>query len=195
MAARDADSFGETWSEYRKQRVRVLRVGSNHGYFKTIGKALSVADDGDRIEVAGGKYVESIVVKKEVEIVSTDGETPELAYRGTVVSFICPGSPVFAGIELIQHDRTKAHATITVMEGTPKIVDCTFPSIMVSGSAAPSVFNNTITGALMTSGVRIRAKAGGLYRRNRIHTHDEYCVEIDSAGQIVFEDNRMWTPD
>ena len=187
--------IGEIWSEFRKRRVRVLYVSPNEpGKHATIAKALLHAKEHDRIEVASGQYNESVLVNKDVEIVGGDGEPPEICYRGTILSFTAlGGKAIVSNLDFIQQDRSPDTHTVHICEGTPHVVQCRFSSVYVTGSASPTLIANTISGS-PESGITLRGEAGGRFAKNRVHSHEAYCIDIDASGEMEFIENRVWAP-
>eukprot|EP00756_Hemistasia_phaeocysticola_P053393 Hpha_TRINITY_DN28981_c0_g1::TRINITY_DN28981_c0_g1_i1::g.19473::m.19473 len=135
---------GEVWSDWQRRQVRVHYVGQRPEAYDRIEDAINAASPYDRVEVSGGRYLEKTVVNKVIELVAADGETPELTYRGTVLMFSGAATAYVTGLEVVQSDKSRETQTVVVGEGNPIIMNCTMTSVVVSGSAAPHLENNTI---------------------------------------------------
>lgn len=69
-------------------------VVSPAGPYTTIEAALAEAHPGDTIEVHGGVYPGSLIVKKRVTLVGFDGATLDGRGQGTVLTVVAPGATV-----------------------------------------------------------------------------------------------------
>eukprot|EP01062_Namystynia_karyoxenos_P001014 TRINITY_DN1035_c2_g1_i2.p1 TRINITY_DN1035_c2_g1~~TRINITY_DN1035_c2_g1_i2.p1 ORF type:complete len:2896 (+),score=629.27 TRINITY_DN1035_c2_g1_i2:97-8784(+) len=185
---------GEAYSEWQRRPVRVHYVGSRPGAYEHIEDAISAAKPYDRIEIMSGRYMERIVVNKEVELVAGEGETPDISYRGTAIMFNGASCAYVVGLDITQLDNARETQSVVVADGSPVIMRCRMPSLVVAGEATPHVEGNTITGHLHGSGLRVREAAGGTYKNNRIFSHCDYCCVVDTDGSPVFEENQMWSP-
>eukprot|EP00754_Rhynchopus_humris_P043004 Rhum_TRINITY_DN2911_c0_g1::Rhum_TRINITY_DN2911_c0_g1_i1::g.8858::m.8858 len=140
---------GEVWSAFQKKSVPLHSVGCKGSSFPTIQDAVSRANPGDRIEVGTGLYSESLIINKFIELVAADSQNPELSQWGTALTLCSTGGAYVCGIEVLQADRggKGEQPSIVVQEGAPTLVDCRFPSIMITGMASPVLRNNEIMGS------------------------------------------------
>eukprot|EP00659_Diplonema_papillatum_P006240 gene6240-9560_t len=182
-------NVGEAWSDWQKRKVRVhyVRVGE----WETITEAISHAASYDRIEVSQGTYHESLVISKEIELVNAEGESPDIAVRGTAITIVGTKTCFISGFEIFQNDRSREVASVVISEGTPVLTQCKFPSLLVNGYATPFLESNAITGSSLTSGVRIRGSAGGTFVGCQIEDHQLWCVEVSSRGVVLFDNNTI----
>ena len=186
---------GEVYSEWQKRTVKVHYVGARLGAWMNVNDAILQANKGDRIEVSSGRYTESIIVNKEIELVACEGETPDVIFRGTVLTITGTDKCFISGLEMVQNDRNKDCPCVSIAEGSPIITNCKFSSVLVTGTATPHIERNEISGSMTTSGIRLRNKCGGTFIKNQIFSHELWCVDVSNCGNTVFEDNNMLCPE
>ncbi|MEW5985519.1 MAG: nitrous oxide reductase family maturation protein NosD [Chloroflexota bacterium] len=142
-------------------------VVSPDGPYMTIQAALDEAQDGDTIEVRGGRYAGPLVVEKSVTLQGVDWPVIDGGGRGTVVTLAAPGV-IFRGFEVrgsgVEPDRDHAGITLTA------------PQITVEGNRLRDVL----------FGIFVAQADDAQVRGNDISSKDDY--ETGRRGDAI----RLW---
>eukprot|EP01062_Namystynia_karyoxenos_P047162 TRINITY_DN3548_c0_g1_i1.p1 TRINITY_DN3548_c0_g1~~TRINITY_DN3548_c0_g1_i1.p1 ORF type:complete len:2433 (+),score=476.07 TRINITY_DN3548_c0_g1_i1:124-7299(+) len=186
----------EVFSQWQRRKVTVHQVSpvGLPGHHRTLVAAIGAAKESDRIELSSGVYHELVVVNKMVEIVAQDGATPEVSYRGTVITISSGVQCLIEDVIISQREPVSECPAVLVNDASPLIRSCTMPSIEVRGRGQPFVEQCTIAYG-GGSGIAVRGSASGIFQKCSIYSHPQYCIEVDTDGQPEFIENRVWCPE
>lgn len=155
-------------------RTHIVNPLERNGYL-SISEAIQVAQDGDRILVRPGRYVESITIEKSLEIIG-DGKLGEINIecdKTPVITFKADHGRI-ANLTLRQLGGgmldIAARHTVDIARGRLELEDCDISS-------------------LGQSCVAIHGGAFAFVRRNRIHDSASAAIYISDSGQGIIEDN------
>jgi nitrous oxidase accessory protein len=172
---------------------KVFEVGQGRPY-KTIGQAMFLAKDGDRVIVYGGHYHGSIIMKQRVWLDVRDG-ADFMGHEGSAVYIFAPGARVtgltisHAGDSMDDED-----AGIQIKDAPGAIVagntirDVKF-GIVVKGSKGALVAGNDITGrdediSLIGDGIRVWYSDGARVLANTVRHTREIIVEQTERSEV-----------
>jgi parallel beta-helix repeat protein len=186
------------------------------GGFTTVSAAISAASPGDRILVRPGRYDESLVVDKQLEIVG-DGPRLSIEIWGTyrdVLWFRAPAGRV-AGLTFAQPGGQTAYG-VSILGGQLLLEGCDIASyaascVFIHAGSDPVIRGNLIHDARQCgvlcyegargllegneivgsrySGVEVRAGASPLVRRNTIRDGQQSGIYVHADGSGTFEQN------
>mgnify|MGYP001598326749 CR=1 FL=1 len=183
------------YSEWQKRPVPTFRVGGGGKGSRPLQEIIDAAPPFSRIIVLGGQYLEQLSLNKSLEITGDDGEEPSFVGRA-------PCLTVYGDIEARISRMTfrpratgvksvREPAAVLISGGRPYISGCEMTSMAVGGSAEPTVEQCTMSYNHSGCGLAIRDSASGVYRGNRIFQHATCCVEINSRGEPLLENNDL----
>ena len=144
--------------------------GTSAAPFKTIGKALTVAIDNDRIEVAPATYkiTASLLVDKAVEIVGTGAEASD--------TYVLSGreNSSFSGRPLVVSNALAKVANIKFRGGYGRYSDGIYPA------NCAWIYAGTVTNCVFADSWRVNKGYGGVYAQ----TEDAYVVDCEIYGHF-----------
>jgi parallel beta-helix repeat protein len=191
-------------------------VDGHQGTFTTVSAAIEAASPGDRIYVRPGRYDESLMVDKQLEIVG-DGHRASIEIRGTddhVLTFRALAGRV-ANLTLSQSRGQVSHG-VFIGAGQLVLEDCVISSdggacVYVHGDCDPRLRGNLIHDSQQggvffyqgarglledneiigsrQAGVEVWAGASPLLRRNVIRDGQQDGVYVHGDGAGTFEEN------
>jgi nitrous oxidase accessory protein len=129
------------------------RIVSPRGSYNSLSEALEQAEDGDVIEVHGGRYEESLVVDKPVTLVGYDWPVIDGGGTGTVISIIAPEVTVRGFVITGSGDSLQKENSGIAVEGLDATIE-----------------GNRLEDTLF--GIYLRQADGGLIRDNKITSKD-----------------------
>ena len=143
------------------------------GKFTTVSAAVKAADRGDRIVVRPGRYQDSVLVDKPLEII---GDGPRQSIEiwcddGYVLSFAAVIGRI-AGLTLRRRAGTK-HYGVSIRHGRLELEDCD-----ISSEAGSCIY--------------VYRGADPVVRRNLINNGSEHGVYVYEGGRGTFEDNEIF---
>ncbi|WP_329247607.1 right-handed parallel beta-helix repeat-containing protein [Actinoallomurus sp. NBC_01490] len=143
---------------------RTLRVERGKwGGFASLGAAMDAAEDGDRLVVVAGTYVENVVIDKQVTV-ETEGDVTLAAHRG--VTLTVGGDASIDGISLKGGDA--AEPVLLVTTGRPVIENCSITGEHAGGVAVEGGAEPTLRGCAINAagfGIVIRDASRGTVAR------------------------------
>jgi parallel beta-helix repeat protein len=174
--------------------------GSLSSPFLTIGKALTVAADGDSICVADGKYNEDIILTSNVKIVGSGAETTTIMGLGnnhvvegiaianvTVSGFTITGSGDSAsGVYLDECRNVILRSNIIQDNGN----STTSNGIVIQGTSEALIEKNTITGNA-DSGMYISSDSAAIVRNNIIAGNGDTGIYRGYGNRVSYIINNV----
>jgi nitrous oxidase accessory protein len=175
-------------------------VVSPQGPYTTIEAALAAAEDGEVIEVRGGRYAGPLVVEKSVTLAGVGRPVVENNDSGTVVTLAVPGI-VMRGFMVrgsgTQPDRDHAGITLTAANITVEdnVLEDVLFGIFVSQANDAVVRNNTITSKTefetgrKGDAIRLWYSENVLVEGN--HVYDARDVIVWYSAGVILRDNTI----
>eukprot|EP00668_Euglena_longa_P031968 GGOE01041243.1.p1 GENE.GGOE01041243.1~~GGOE01041243.1.p1 ORF type:complete len:355 (-),score=106.19 GGOE01041243.1:113-1177(-) len=184
--------------------------------FKTVAEALLVAEDGDRIVLHEGCYLESLVIEKRVTLQALGSVTIENSTEGNVM--VIRTTCRLSGLTLKQHSKNFFCIRVMGVDNCSVIEQCDVASdyyscIQIDSGCNPIIRNNRIhdsrqCGVLIKkngkglvhdndifanclSNVYVDAHADPVVTGNRIHHSKQHGIWVKQHGMGLFEDNTL----
>ena len=180
----------------------LLEVGEGRPYSK-IQQAIGNASSGDTLEVAGGVYLENVIVDKSITLKGLAGATVDGGGAGHTVVIKAPGV-IFSGFRVIRSGSDLATDDSCILvdkdsKGTEirdnLVEDCAF-GIYINGAEGAKVINNHVIGRsdLMTqrrgNGIHLFSMEKGHVEGNEIEgARDGILVSI--TRRTLIKNNRI----
>eukprot|EP01062_Namystynia_karyoxenos_P052823 TRINITY_DN4247_c0_g1_i1.p1 TRINITY_DN4247_c0_g1~~TRINITY_DN4247_c0_g1_i1.p1 ORF type:complete len:2274 (+),score=674.29 TRINITY_DN4247_c0_g1_i1:137-6823(+) len=163
----------------------VQKGGSRRGVHATVAEALQAAAPYERVEISPGRYFESIVVQKPLEIAAEPGvDCVELCSHGATLTLDCE-EVWLHGVTVKTAERQYA---VVVQSGEPTVTECVIDSMSVRTTACPYFERNRVVGGKL-HGIHLTSRAGGTFRYNTVTQHHWACIFVESTGKSLFEYN------
>ena len=185
------------WSAWQNTHVRIIRVGrslASRSSCRTINEGIARSSSGDRIEVEGGEYFESISIPHCVELAAADTtDPPHIISRGPCIN-LTTDEPVYMHGLCVAGKGVRPSDAIAVLivRGRPTIEHCTLSCVHVGNGATPTIRHCRITESESGSGLKLLDRAGGLYESNEISHHNTHCIEISTSASPTFIRNTIF---
>lgn len=155
--------------------------------YKTIGSAINKASYGDRIIISKGKYIESIHLNKDIELVAEIPGEVEIIGHGITIN----GNVVVRGIKFID-GRTQGEAAVLINGGSPIFENCEFTSDnnlclnIINTGTNPRFKSCSIFGSKENLGGITFEKASGMIEDCHIYNHGNTNIVImDGANPTI----------
>lgn len=172
---------------------RIFEVGPGRQY-KTLGSALFLARDGDRVVVYPGQYHGGALLKYRVWLDARPG-ADLMGHEGTVVTITAPGARL-TGLRLWHSGDSfnSEDAGVTVLDAPGAVVagcsisDALF-GVVVKNAQGALVAGNTISGrpgdlALAGDGIRVWYSDGARVVANTVRRSREIIVESTLGAEV-----------
>lgn len=172
LEKREQTSVENPFTRTAEKRSELVVDVSDIGGYNTIAEAIAAAKPGHRISVRPGIYSESLIIRKDIEIVG-DGELGSVvieAVSGSAITFRSDKG-LISNLTLRQRN-SGLECTVEIEKGELRIQGCDISSaklgcIGIQSGANPYLVGNRIHGSL-TGGVIVSSEGRGMIEDNRI---------------------------
>lgn len=197
---RPTASSGKSGAARTEPRTHIVNPLERNGYL-SISEAIQAAQDGDRILVRPGRYVEGITIEKSLEIIG-DGKLGEVVIecaKTPVITFKADHGRI-ANLTLRQLGggmlNIDARDTVVIAGGRPELEDCDISSlgqscVVIRGGAFAFVRRNRIHDSALSDIITISDSGQGIIEDNDISGAALIGIRIDRCGDLTVRRNRI----
>jgi len=164
-----------------------------NGMFKTVGEALTAAEDGDRIVVHEGVYRESLVIEKRVSIHASGQVKIENASEANVI--VIRNTCTLVGLTLHQRSKNFFCVRVIATDNNTVIEKCDiasdhFSCVQIDSGCNPVIRYNKIHDSRQC-GILIKKNGKGRISHNDIYSNHLSNIYIDANAEPQITNNKI----